>query len=376
MAGIPGFPAISRDSASTELQPIVGMARQSGLGMIDGAHNRLAATWPVTKKSERLYRVTYTSRIRDSTFSVHDIVRRSKENNSRLGVGGVLQYNQTTGEITQILEGQENIVKGLLDKVSGDWRHCCFEIKQEEWPKKRVWHKWGGMLLSHGGHWKVVRSACGKMSSTKNPTPSKRLRPKRTRQKKRIVHKNILVVGPAQQDQAKVEVKDGEEVVVTPYGTGNLLSLERGGIMRIRLPFGIAHIHESKLVLPPKARPTNSLDGSESKAQKEAPKWTVALIDRSRYLNGEQHLMYVFTRKPVGLVFYPNTLKISETRMDATAAGIMQNDCLLEIDGKAVTSSTFKSIYGRTMVPFSMKFYRPKPSNCATCARATSCAIS
>jgi len=259
--------------------------------------NRHAATWPITNKDdERLYRVTYTSRIRDPTFSVRDIVRQSKENNQRLGVGGVLQYNQSTGEITQVLEGHESIVKGLLDKINGDWRHCCLEIKQEEWPKKRVWHKWGGMLLSHSGHWKVVKSP----SCTRNPNllaspPSLRLRPKKATKRKTVGRRLHSLPFPDQVplEEAKEESIPEEERVTTPYGDGHLISLERDGILKIQLKFGIAYIHQSKLALPPKAR-----IGPEGmwEEEKTSPKWTVALIDRSRYLDGEQHLMYVFTR--------------------------------------------------------------------------------
>jgi len=164
---------------------------------------------------------------------------------------------------------------------------------------------------------------------------------------------------------------DGE-LVVTPYGDGQLLSFERNGIMKIQLKFGLAYIHQSKLSLPPRARVHGELDNANDMKQ---PKWTVALIDRSRYLDGEQHLMYVFTRKPVGLVFFTRTLKISETRMDATAAGILQGDTLLEIDGKPVTVETFPEIYKKTITPFSMKFHRPKPSNCS-CQRGPMCIIS
>jgi len=250
------------------------------------------------------------------------------------------------------------------------------EIKQEEWPKKRVWHKWGGMLLSHSGHWKVVRSpSCTKKSLLPSP-PSLRLRPKAAKRKsagRRLLPLPFALQNP--QEESKEESVPEEERVTTPFGNGHLISLERDGIMKIQLKFGIAYIHQSKLALPPKAR-----IGPEGlwEEEKTSPKWTVALIDRSRYLDGEQHLMYVFTRKPVGLVFYPQTLSISETRMDANAAGITRGDRLLEIDGKPVGVDTFPAVYKRTIVPFSMKFHRPKPTSCegCTCSRGTPCTIS
>mmetsp|Transcript_30630 Transcript_30630/g.53756 ORF Transcript_30630/g.53756 Transcript_30630/m.53756 type:complete len:340 (-) Transcript_30630:389-1408(-) len=333
-----------------------------------------AKTWPVmAKDNQNLYRVTYTSRIRDSTFSVHDIVRQSKQNNQRLGVGGVLQYNQSTGEITQILEGQEAVVKELLDKISGDWRHSCVEIQQEEWPKKRVWHKWGGMLLSHGGHWKVVRSPCRSGRHVPQSPPTLRMRKLRPKQLHRqfkneeVATKNL---------PPTVEENHEADLVVTPFGNGRHISLEKDEIMKIKLKFGTAYIHQSNLALPPKAR-DSSVSSCSNEADTKVQKWTVALIDKSQYIDGEQDLMYVFTRKPVGLVFYTQSMTISETRMDATAAGIKRGDVLKEIDGKPVNVVNFPEIYKSTMVPFSMKFNRPKPSNCATCGRgALGCIIS
>mmetsp|Transcript_14900 Transcript_14900/g.20858 ORF Transcript_14900/g.20858 Transcript_14900/m.20858 type:complete len:373 (-) Transcript_14900:540-1658(-) len=362
---------VSKENRSSSVETPIRWNKSNMFEDQNGASVGKAATWPVTKEQENLYRVTYTSRIRDSTFSVMDIVRQSKENNTRLGIGGVLQYNQSTGEITQILEGEEGTVKGLLDTINGDWRHCCVEIKQEEWPKKRVWHKWGGMLLSHGGHWKVVRSPCNKNMGMNRSPPTLRLRPKRSRgSRSRKKNKRNACV-PI--DKGVDTPDDDDDLVITPFGHGRLVSFERDGIMKIQLKFGVAYIHQSKLALPPRARAMSDPDMQAGESKQ--PNWTVALIDRSCSMDGEQHLMYVFTRKPVGLVFFSQTLKISETRMDATAAGIKQGDILLEIDGKSVSVDSFPLIYKSTIVPFSMKFFRPKPTSCTTCRRGT-CAIS
>mmetsp|Transcript_17972 Transcript_17972/g.36271 ORF Transcript_17972/g.36271 Transcript_17972/m.36271 type:complete len:227 (+) Transcript_17972:77-757(+) len=124
--------------------------------------------------------------------------------------------------------------------------------------------------------------------------------------------------------------------------------------------------------------PESSTDSSEQE-EEDMPQPGGVLIDRSRYLDNDQYLMYTFTRKPVGLVFYPRSLRVQEARRDANAAGVTKGDILLEIDGRPVTAETFPEVYQRTMVPLSMKFRRPKPGGCdgCTCSRnAPGCIIS
>lgn len=70
-----------------------------------------------------MFQLVYTSMETDS-FSGPDLVRllkKSRQNNERLGVTGMLLYHN--GSFLQALEGEEPVVRQLVDLIATDPRH-------------------------------------------------------------------------------------------------------------------------------------------------------------------------------------------------------------------------------------------------------------
>jgi len=57
---------------------------------------------------------------------LNDIVKSSKRNNAELKVTGILFLMD--GRFLQILEGEDEAVRGLIDKIKSDSRHTNFEV--------------------------------------------------------------------------------------------------------------------------------------------------------------------------------------------------------------------------------------------------------
>ena len=51
-----------------------------------------------------------------------DMLGRAREANARLGITGMLLYKH--GEFMQVLEGDDDAVLGLYERIQGDRRHC------------------------------------------------------------------------------------------------------------------------------------------------------------------------------------------------------------------------------------------------------------
>lgn len=70
-----------------------------------------------------MFSLTYvSSAVRPfSEDELGDLLARSRSNNARLGVTGMLLYKD--GNFMQVLEGEEEVVRGLYAKISADPRH-------------------------------------------------------------------------------------------------------------------------------------------------------------------------------------------------------------------------------------------------------------
>jgi|SRR3954463_9471322 len=61
---------------------------------------------------------------------IASIVRTSQINNEQLGITGILLYNN--GNFMQLIEGEEEKVEGLYEKVRGDRRHTGVTLLLKE----------------------------------------------------------------------------------------------------------------------------------------------------------------------------------------------------------------------------------------------------
>ena len=89
-----------------------------------------------------LYRLVYMSSAADRFVSsgLDDILRRSRRNNGRDGVSGLLIYHD--GNFLQILEGDEDRVLSCYRRIISDSRHTgCMLLKSEE-VSERVFEGW------------------------------------------------------------------------------------------------------------------------------------------------------------------------------------------------------------------------------------------
>jgi hypothetical protein len=70
-----------------------------------------------------LYFLVYVSSavVPFSSSELVDLLERSRVNNTRLGVSGMLLYKD--GNLMQVLEGEEQTVKALYAKIAEDRRH-------------------------------------------------------------------------------------------------------------------------------------------------------------------------------------------------------------------------------------------------------------
>jgi hypothetical protein len=69
-----------------------------------------------------------------------DILTRSRANNARLGITGMLLYKD--GNIIQILEGEESAVRSLYAKISRDPRHKDAILLLQGHEEQRQFPEW------------------------------------------------------------------------------------------------------------------------------------------------------------------------------------------------------------------------------------------
>ena len=69
-----------------------------------------------------------------------DILAVSRENNSKLGITGMLLYRD--GFFIQVLEGEKEVVNQLYEKISEDERHANILKVYQETSKARSFEDW------------------------------------------------------------------------------------------------------------------------------------------------------------------------------------------------------------------------------------------
>jgi len=91
-----------------------------------------------------LVRLMYASRAADSVDAeaLSTILRKSKENNPRVGVTGVLCFCFNAGIFLQVLEGGRNAVSMLYNRISQDPRHREVVLLSYEEIGERSFSSW------------------------------------------------------------------------------------------------------------------------------------------------------------------------------------------------------------------------------------------
>ena len=91
-----------------------------------------------------LVRLMYASRSADSVDAeaLSAILRKSKENNPRAGVTGVLCFCFNAGIFLQVLEGGRNAVSALYNRISQDPRHHEVVLLSYEEIGERSFSSW------------------------------------------------------------------------------------------------------------------------------------------------------------------------------------------------------------------------------------------
>mmetsp|Transcript_22214 Transcript_22214/g.39287 ORF Transcript_22214/g.39287 Transcript_22214/m.39287 type:complete len:134 (+) Transcript_22214:170-571(+) len=110
-----------------------------------------------------LTRLAYISKLRitpdyvgfEDEF-VERIRKQSEFNNRRREISGVLLYNHDTQEVVQVLEGEEDVIKDLLETIKLDNRHRNMRVMSQMTVTERQYSHWG-MLRGGGKAWKLVK---------------------------------------------------------------------------------------------------------------------------------------------------------------------------------------------------------------------------
>lgn len=75
-----------------------------------------------------------------SEAELEELLRNSRANNQRLGVTGMLLYKD--GRFMQALEGEETVVRTLLQKIAADPRHYDVRLLDEGFTEEREFSEW------------------------------------------------------------------------------------------------------------------------------------------------------------------------------------------------------------------------------------------
>ena len=89
-----------------------------------------------------MYRIVYVSAATHSFSKTDllDLLTKAREKNQRLGITGMLLYKD--GHFIQLLEGDQQAVKGLLGTISADPRHSGTIVMIEEETDGRLFGDW------------------------------------------------------------------------------------------------------------------------------------------------------------------------------------------------------------------------------------------
>ena len=89
-----------------------------------------------------MYQIVYASTAACSFSSAQlvDLLEKSRKNNAKLGVTGMLLYQR--GKFVQVLEGEERVVRDLADRIAKDPRHTGVVILHEGPSSGREFPDW------------------------------------------------------------------------------------------------------------------------------------------------------------------------------------------------------------------------------------------
>ena len=91
-----------------------------------------------------MFHLIYTSRARQkfSEVDLKTLLTRSRSNNGRLDVTGMLMYHE--GAFLQALEGDERFVRGVFERIEKDARHAQVTIlrNQRSFVERRIFGDW------------------------------------------------------------------------------------------------------------------------------------------------------------------------------------------------------------------------------------------
>jgi hypothetical protein len=77
-----------------------------------------------------------------SKDDILDILKCSRRNNEKIAITGILVYWKKTNQFLQLLEGEENVVLNLYDKICIDNRHSLSRIIYQENILERGFKVW------------------------------------------------------------------------------------------------------------------------------------------------------------------------------------------------------------------------------------------
>lgn len=91
-----------------------------------------------------LYRLIYVSRSKvagpEAPAALNAILATSRDHNARHDITGALLFSQT--RFTQVLEGEETVVKALLERIRHDPRNEELNVIMFSYPDRRRFEGW------------------------------------------------------------------------------------------------------------------------------------------------------------------------------------------------------------------------------------------
>jgi hypothetical protein len=108
-------------------------------------------------KALRLKTLTYTSRARLdlSDGELNDIHQTARHLNALDGITGLLLFDGS--RFLQIIEGSEEAIDNLAERLRMDRRHSAFEVRDERFVDRRSFADWSMELLRVSAGYKAAR---------------------------------------------------------------------------------------------------------------------------------------------------------------------------------------------------------------------------
>jgi hypothetical protein len=121
----------------------------------------LRARWTVGRIALRLKTLTYTSLarldLRDDELS--DIHQTARHLNALDGITGLLLFDGS--RFLQIIEGAEEAIDNLVERLRMDPRHSAFEVRDERFVERRSFPDWSMELVRVSAGYGTARDEVG-----------------------------------------------------------------------------------------------------------------------------------------------------------------------------------------------------------------------